>query len=154
MQKCSILFVCLGNICRSPMAEAIANHLAEERQLSRYISCDSAGTSDYHIGGLPDQRVMTLLERKGMSSSHRARQFVSTDSGHFTYILAMDSSNYKDIRAMASTSLSNLSLIRDYDPEDKGADVPDPYFGGQEGFEEVYTMLSRSISNFFDLLPN
>ena len=132
------------------MAEAIAHHLISTNQFKTSWHFDSAGTSDYHIGELPDQRVRSLLKAKGLHTSHRARQFVPEDMGHFSYIFAMDKDNYKNIQLMSVSVPENLYLMRDYDPESRGEDVPDPYYGGEKGFEAVYSMLSRAIQSFFD----
>ena len=143
-----VLFVCLGNICRSPMAEAIFNQLVKKKDLSTYFSCDSAGTSSYHIGERPDTRALLQLKSKGISTSHHARQFTKEDSLHFSYIFAMDRDNYENIKNIVGSHPNGLSLIRAYDPEGRDKDVPDPYYGGQDGFEDVYNMLLRSLENF------
>lgn len=146
--KKGVLFVCLGNICRSPMAEAIFSHLIVQQHLEAHFFCDSAGTSAYHIGEPPDDRALAMLQSKGLRTTHRARQFIAADAQRFSYIFTMDKSNYEDVEAMTGFRPTALALVRDYDPKGKGEDVPDPYYGGKEGFEEVYNMLLRSLQHF------
>ena len=143
-----VLFVCLGNICRSPMAEAIFRKLVDEEGLRDRFSCDSAGTSAYHIGELSDARATLQLKSKGIITSHRARQFTKEDVLSFSHILAMDRSNYEDIKHIAGSRPTGLNLIRTYDPKGRDEDVPDPYYGGQDRFEYVYEILLRSLRNF------
>ena len=130
------------------MAEAIFAYLVEKERLESIFSYDSAGTSAYHIGQHPDARALAQLKDKGITTAHRARQFTKEDATDFSHIFAMDKSNYEDIKSMAGFEPDGLALLRTYDPQGRNEDVPDPYYGGRRGFEEVYDMLLRSLKNF------
>ncbi len=153
--KLNVLFVCLGNICRSPMAEGIFAHLVHEAGLGDYIACDSAGTSDYHLGELPDPRMRQTARRYGLTLTHRARQLRAADFAAFDYILAMDESNWKDITGHPGyrpEHARKVSLLRLHDDDTRDLNVPDPYYGGPEGFERVYGMLHRTGGRFLQFL--
>ncbi len=143
-----ILFVCLGNICRSPMAEAIFNHKAQHQGML----ADSAGTAAYHIGERPDSRTLQVLSNAGIDTPHTAQQVTRDDFNRFNYIVAMDNSNLQDLKSIAGSQQEKLLLMRDFDGEKKGADVPDPYYGGLSDFEHVYEVLDRSIDAFMMFL--
>jgi protein-tyrosine phosphatase len=150
-----IVFVCLGNICRSPMAEGIFEKLVKERSLSDKISIDSAGTSAYHLGELPDQRMRATADNYSICLTHKARQFSLTDFETFDYIVAMDRENLKNIKRLEKelpVHHAKILLMRDFDPHKSVQDVPDPYYGGQKGFEEVYEILHRCGTKFLDHL--
>ena len=148
MKKIGVLFVCLGNICRSPLAEGIFQSKLEEEGLSDIFKVDSCGTAAYHVGSSPDPRSAANARQNGIELDHSARQFRASDFEQFDYILAMDRSNLRNIKSLeAGTSGFQLSLMRDFDPEDRGADVPDPYYGGERGFQEVFEILDRSTDN-------
>jgi protein-tyrosine phosphatase len=142
-----ILMVCLGNICRSPMAEGVLRHLVRERGLA--VTTDSAGTSGHHRGEAPDRRAVRAMQRHGIDISDlRARQFVVDDLHRFDRILVMDEQNLADILALAPSPelAAKVSLIMDLAPERAGLSVPDPYYGGDEGFEAVYRMLDEACA--------
>lgn len=142
-----VLFVCLGNICRSPMAEAILHHYVMHFNLD--ITCDSAGTSSNHVGERLDRRALQKLGEYGIHAPHRARQFSVGDFNKFDYIFAMDKQNLSDILKMIDNSSSaQIKLMRVYDPKPENYEVPDPWYGDMQGFEHVYQMLDRTILNF------
>ncbi|WP_258103704.1 low molecular weight protein-tyrosine-phosphatase [Marinoscillum sp. MHG1-6] len=147
-----ILFVCLGNICRSPLAEAICNAKIKEYGLESSLLTDSAGTSTYHIGEDPDPRSIEVARAHHTPISHKGRQVSSSDKHEFQYIMAMDRSNFQNIVSMLGEQPEGLYLMRDFDPESRGAEVPDPYYGGQQGFEDVYQMLDRSCEELIDFI--
>lgn len=146
-----ILTVCLGNICRSPMAEGVLRQLAQDRGLQ--ITTDSAGTGDYHVGEEPDTRAMACMEDHGVSIRDlRARQFKASDFEEFDLILAMDASNLSNMLKLAPDALAvkNAKLVMDFAPDHALREVPDPYFGGDEGFEEVHDMLMEACNKVLD----
>ena len=136
-----ICFVCLGNICRSPTAHGIFLGLVKDAGLSAQIHVDSAGTGDWHVGELPDRRARAEAARRGVTLDHPARQFTAADFGKFELIIPMDGSNQADLNAMApdDAARAKIRLFRSFDPASPpGAAVPDPYYGGAEGFTEVF----------------
>ena len=151
-----VLFVCLGNICRSPMAEGIFRHLVAQDGLSDRFEIDSAGTSGWHAGEKPDHRMRQTAKKHGLSlEDQRSRQFEVSDFEAFNYILAMDSSNLSNIRQLQSQPAhqqAKVELMRNYDLLESNPNVPDPYYGGQNGFEEVYEILLRSNRELLDQL--
>ena len=142
----SFLFVCLGNICRSPLAEGIAKKYAEERGLE--LSIDSCGTGDWHQGEAPcDDSIKVAREHQLDISHQRARQIKPKDISAFDQIIVLDDSNFRDLKAMGATNVTKLGFYG-YD----NADVPDPYFfNGYEGFDKVYEMIDTCISNLLTL---
>jgi len=148
-----VLFVCLGNICRSPLAEGVMRHLVAERGLQDEIEVDSAGTGAWHVGERPDARSIEVAARNGVSLvGQSARKVCPADFRDFSRIVAMDASNIRDLRTVAPTgAAADLRLLRDFDPEG-GGDVPDPYYGGGDGFAEVYAMVDRSCRALLDEL--
>lgn len=147
-----IIFVCLGNICRSPLAEAIFLHKVTEKGLQNKISCDSAGTANYHIGEDPDSRSIEVAIKHGVPIQHKGKQFHHSDGDYFNYIMAMDQSNERNIIHELGYRHEGLYLMRDFDPEGKGEEVPDPYYGGKDGFEHVYQILNRSTERLLDFI--
>lgn len=141
-----ILFVCLGNIVRSPLAESLFRHLAEEAGLGDKYVVDSAGTAAYHVGDPPDRRMRQVAAQRGLEYTGSGRQVHPNDFHEFDLVVPMDSSNYADLMAIAPPAAKEkIRLMREFDPEagdDK--DVPDPYYGGIEGFEHVYDLVERS----------
>lgn len=139
-----LLFVCLGNICRSPAAENIMNHLIEQAGYSERFVCDSAGTSSYHIGSPPDKRMSAAAAKKLQIQLHgRARQFQKSDFQEFDLILAMDRENYENILSVDPTGKHHqkVHLICDFCSKHTLKEVPDPYYGGTEGFNQVIELL-------------
>ncbi|WP_445720304.1 low molecular weight protein-tyrosine-phosphatase [Flavobacterium sp.] len=137
-----ILMVCLGNICRSPLAEGIMRS-----KLSEDFIVDSAGTGGWHAGELPDKRSVATAKSKGLDiTNQRARQFKKSDFDTFDHIFVMDNSNYKDVMALAPNeeAKSKVKLILNEIFPGENVDVPDPYYGGQDGFENVYNMLDKA----------
>lgn len=178
MEKIKVLFVCLGNICRSPLAEAIFKKKAKERGLGHLFEADSAGTSDYHIGHQPDERTLRNAEKNAVKISHSARQIATPDLRNYDYVLAMDAENLEKINTLVEADAhieGKIFLMRDFepgaqpgftaneeqpytnidslsdssrDPLTPDRDVPDPYFGGEDGFQDVFNILDRTIENF------
>jgi protein-tyrosine phosphatase len=138
-----LLFVCLGNICRSPAAENIMNHLIDQSGLTGQIVCDSAGTSSYHIGAPPDRRMTAAANQRGLSMQGCARQFVKADFETFDLILAMDRDNFANICYLDSAGMyrQKVRLMCDYCTQHSLKEVPDPYYGGTEGFNQVLDLL-------------
>lgn len=138
-----ILFVCLGNICRSPAAENIMNHLIAEANLKEQIICDSAGTCSYHIGAPPDPRMIAAAKARGMTFVGKARQFQKTDFEKFDLILAMDWENYRDILSLDREGKykHKVKMMCDFCTKYEDKEVPDPYYGGAEGFNYVIDLL-------------
>ena len=136
-----VCFVCLGNICRSPTAEAVMRHLVAEAGLADRIQVESAGTGDWHVGELRDPRSRSVGERRGVPLRGRGRQFVAADFARFDWVLAMDGKNLADLDAMAPDegARTKIHLLRSFEPAGERADdVPDPYYGGADGFDRVF----------------
>ncbi len=138
-----LLFVCLGNICRSPAAENIMNHLIEQAGLSGCLVCDSAGTAGYHIGNPPDRRMSAAAQQRGITLKGRARQFQKSDFEEFDLILAMDLENYQNILAidLGGRYRDKVKLMCEFCTRSTEREVPDPYYGGPEGFNKVIDLL-------------
>ncbi|HEY4394791.1 MAG TPA: low molecular weight protein-tyrosine-phosphatase [Polyangia bacterium] len=142
-----ICFVCLGNICRSPTAEAVMRHLVKQAGLESKIAIDSAGTGDWHVGGARDKRSRAVGEARGIPLSGVARQFVSADFDDYDHVLAMDRANRDELVRMArhAGDRAKVALLRSFDPAaPPDAEVPDPYYGGARGFEEVFDICERA----------
>lgn len=137
-----VLFVCLGNICRSPMAESVFAFKVKELGLD--IECDSAGTGDWHVGQKPDPRTRKKLEENGIEFASRARQVKAKDFDEFDYIVAMDEANVRDLSRWENAKPAKISLMMDWSPGEQGTAVPDPYYGDASDFELVYQMVSRA----------
>lgn len=146
-----VLFVCLGNICRSPLAEGIFCRLVADRGLEDRFLVDSAGTAGYHAGEAPDHRSVEVAARRGIRLTSTARKVTQRDMDAPGVVVAMDESNRRALeRLQGRSGQAEIVMMRDYDPEDEGADVPDPYYGGPGGFDEVYEMLTRSCEGLLD----
>ena len=141
----SLIFVCLGNICRSPIADGIARRIIEQRQLN--ISVDSAGTGSWHVGEAPCDNSIRVAKENGVDISYlRARQVQKSDFEKFELVVALDDNNYSDLKALGA---KNLIKLGEYGFD--GADVPDPYFfNGYEGFKKVYEMIEESVTKLLD----
>jgi protein-tyrosine phosphatase len=143
-----VLMVCLGNICRSPLAEGILKHKVAQQGLNWEV--DSAGTGNYHVGEMPDKRSIAVAQKYGIDiSEQRARQFKVSDFSKFDFILVMDSSNYRNVidLAKSESDKEKVALIMNFADADKNENVPDPYWDNN-GFEEVFAMLDRACESF------
>ncbi|MFO7029336.1 protein tyrosine phosphatase [Limnospira fusiformis CCALA 023] len=151
-----LLFVCLGNICRSPSAENIMNHLIEEANLGDRIVCDSAGTSSYHIGSVPDSRMTMAAKKRGIVLKGSARQFTASDFENFDLILAMDRDNYQQIMYLDRGKKygDKVKLMCDFCRHHNLKEVPDPYYGGPEGFNQVIDLLLDACEGLLEFVVN
>ena len=142
-----ICFVCLGNICRSPLAEGVFQSLINKEGLENQIIIHSAGTGHWHIGASPDARMQATARAKGIQLTSRAQQIQAGDIRRFDLILAMDQSNLESIQYLCSPEMAakKIRLFRSFDPEANGdLDVPDPYYGKDDGFEHVFQIVHRT----------
>jgi protein-tyrosine phosphatase len=142
-----VLFVCLGNICRSPLAEGVFRQVVEREGLGRRFHIDSAGTSSYHTGSPPDPRTVSTAARRGLVLQHAARQIAEPDFRRFHYVVVMDGSNRAKVERLAQRVFpeARIEMLRSFDPQADGElDVPDPYFGGDSGFDLVHDMVERA----------
>jgi protein-tyrosine phosphatase len=146
MSVVRVLFVCLGNICRSPSAEGVLRHLAAQEAPGRSLEIDSAGTAGYHIGAAPDARSQRAALGRGIDiSGLRARQVTPEDFARFDFILAMDRENLRDLEAMKPKNAhARVKLFLEYAPGSSVLEVPDPYYGGAEGFEQVLDLAAAA----------
>lgn len=149
-----ILFVCLGNICRSPLAEALFRKHVTERGLANEYLIDSCGTADYHVGHEPDSRSRANAKANGLEYTHKGRQVQLADFDDFDWIIPMDRSNKSDLERLQQGGSASISLMRDFDDQNTGADVPDPYYGGEQGFQNVFEILDRSTAALLDHIEN
>jgi protein-tyrosine phosphatase len=143
MATVKLLFVCLGNICRSPSAEGIMNHLIEKAGLEGQIICDSAGTSGYHINEPPDPRMTAAARRQGIALTGHSRKVEPPDFEQFDLILAMDRDNYRTLLERERTGFhqGKIRLMCDFCSQSPETEVPDPYYGGADGFDHVINLL-------------
>ena len=163
MSQVRLSFVCLGNICRSPTAEAVMRHLVKQAGLESAIFIDSAGTGDWHVGEARDRRSSEVGRRRGIPLTGVARQFQSRDFARFDYVLAMDRQNLAALQKLAPDpeARAKVRLLRSFDPRPEGAadaavadddEVPDPYFGGPQGFDQVFDICQRACQGLLDHL--
>jgi protein-tyrosine phosphatase len=152
-----VLFVCMGNICRSPTAEGVFRRLVRDEGLEGQIDIDSAGTGGWHVGDPPDSRSAEAARRRGIELDGAARQFSPDDFEEFDLILAMDDDNRRDLLSVApdDEARAKVRLFREFDPASNGTgdlDVPDPYFGGEQGFEHVLDLVDAAARGLLDEL--
>lgn len=152
-----ILFVCLGNIIRSPLAEKLFEHIANEAEVGQKYAVDSAGTANYHAGQRPDERMRRTAARRGFIYDGRGRQVQPSDLEDFDLVIPMDLENLADLKALARTpaQVAKLHLLREFDPEADGAvAVPDPWYDGPQGFEHVYDIIERSARGLLNAIES
>jgi len=150
-----VCFVCLGNICRSPLAHGVFENLLKNQGLEDIIQVSSAGTGHWHVGNPPDRRMQATAEKHGISMDTLAEQFLPSDFKRFDLVLAMDESNMAVLESYSAKHKADgkLRLFRSFDPESNGdLDVPDPYYGGDNGFELVYQMVHRTCPEILKFL--
>jgi protein-tyrosine phosphatase len=151
-----LLFVCMGNICRSPTAEGVMRSLLREQGLEEAVGVDSAGTGDWHVGSAPDARATAAARSRGVVLDGAARIVARRDFDDFDLILAADRRNLRELRAAAPASArARMHLLREFDPASAGApdlDVPDPYYGGDDGFERVLDLVEAACRGLLDAL--
>jgi len=150
-----VCFVCLGNICRSPTAEAVFLQLVERAGLDRQVAVDSAGTGAWHTGEPADPRSRAAAARRGISLRSRARCFAAKDFAHFDLVVAMDGANRRDLEALAPdhAARKKVVLLRDFEPNAPGgAEVPDPYYGGDTGFDTVLDICEAACGGLLEHL--
>jgi protein-tyrosine phosphatase len=150
-----LLFVCLGNICRSPTAEGVMRHLVAEAGLEDEITIDSAGTGSWHVGSPPDARSTATARRRGIALEGAARQVGPEDFERFDLLVAMDASNKRELLALAPDAEARAKVValREFDPlavQAGDLDVPDPYYGGDHGFEHVLDVVERACRHLLD----
>jgi protein-tyrosine phosphatase len=153
-RKQRVLFVCLGNICRSPAAEGVFQMLVVDRNLSDKFDVDSAGTSNYHTGKMADPRMRSAAAKRGYALTSRARSFERNDLKHFDLIVAMDRENYRQIHGFATDDARNVCLLSDFLGPPWPKDVPDPYYGESDGFEYVLDMLEAACPKILERLTD
>jgi len=152
MKKISVLFVCMGNICRSPTAEGVFRHMVEQAGLAEKVLIDSAGTHDYHVGAPPDRRAQAAAGRRGYDlSALRGRQFAFDDCLRFDYVIAMDRGNYNRIlRQCGGGATGNVHVFMEFAHDRPEQEIPDPYSGGDEGFEYVLNLIEAASKGLLD----
>jgi len=153
-QPTCIMFVCQGNIIRSPLAEHMFNHLAKEARLDGQFFVRSSGTSSYHVGESPDARMRRVAAKNGFKYTGRARQFQISDYDRYDLVIAMDMENLNILKRLAAEDdLPKLRTMRTYDPEgDATLSVPDPYYGGIDGFQVTFDIVKRSCQGLLEAL--
>ena len=150
----NVLAVCLGNICRSPAAEGVILHLIKEQGLADHFVVDSAGTGSWHVGNKADPRMRAAAERRGIHLPSRARQIELDDFSRFDLVLTMDSDNLRNVRSLAKEAGKNATAtirpMLSYARSTEISDVPDPYYGGEQGFENVLDLLEDACSGLIE----
>ena len=146
--KIRILFVCMGNICRSPLAEEVFRQLVRMAGLEARFEIDSAGIGDWHAGELPDPRTRAVARQRGLTLASRARQVVQQDLDRFDFVIAMDEDNLRGLSRLRAEvpPTTRVHRLREFDPDADELDVPDPSYGGDDGFERVHDMIERSCT--------
>ena|SRR5688572_14897244 len=154
MTKTKVLFVCLGNICRSPLAEAIFKAKISKMGLGHLVEADSCGTAGYHINDEPDHRTIANARKNGVEIDHLGKQLSIQHLVEFDFILAMDQSNYQNILRLKGVekNADKISLMRSFDSTRDHNEVPDPYYGNERDFQNVFEILDRSIDGFIRFL--
>lgn len=150
-----VLFVCMGNICRSPLAHGILEDFAASNGYADKIIVNSAGTSAFHVGSNSDRRSVNVSKKHGITLKHKARQFEANDLLEYDFILVMDHLNYDDVLSFIKNKEHKAKVLRlrSFDPLANGVfDVPDPYYGVEADFEEIFAICSRSIHGFIEFL--
>lgn len=152
----SILFVCMGNICRSPMAEEIFLSILKREELTSKYIIDSAGTLGYHQGELADSRMRFHAEKRGYKLTHYSRKFTRMDFENFDWIIAMDDANFDDINDMIVNTEDKSKIYRmvDFCKELQATHIPDPYYGGDKGFDNVINLLEDACQGLFEKVIN
>ncbi len=147
-----VLFVCLGNICRSPTAHGVFEQMLVDEKISQLVSVDSAGTGAWHVGKPPDGRAQQAAKSRGFDLSHiRARQVNDSDFEMFDYILAMDKSNLEDLKSQCPSAYQKkITLFLSFGHGQKGMEVPDPYYGGSKGFDKVLDLVEDACLGLLD----
>ena len=154
MSKISVLFVCLGNICRSPAAEAIFQNLINDKGISNQFMVDSAGTGSWHVGKKADSRMRFAAKQRNINITSNARQIKKDDFSKFKYIVVMDNSNFNNVidlkNRVKGSDFAKILKIQDFSSTFIEKEVPDPYFGGDSGFDHVLDILEDSVTCFLD----
>ncbi len=153
MSKFRIMFICTGNICRSPLAHAVLEHMVKEEGLEDKIEIESSGTGAWHVGEQPDSRMRRTAFAHGVTLNHLSRQLIRKNLMNYNLLLAMDHHNLRDTHALCRSDeeREKVKMFRDFDPE-KGGDVPDPWYGGLDGFEDVWEIVSRTCASLLKTL--
>lgn len=149
--RIGVLFICTGNICRSPLAEGIFLHMVNERRVADRFHIDSAGTGGWHVGELADHRMRATAEMHGVKLTSRARQFHARDIDEFAHLICADESHRDHLLRMGAPE-ERVTLLLEYDPDAPMVEVPDPYYGGQDGFDLVYKVVNNACAALLDQL--